>query len=192
MRNESETRELIIKATDDLLNEARDVKSITVREVAHRANVSVGLINYYFRKKSTLLNIAVSRRLSEMAIAMKENQAIREDMEAHHIRSLLKSLYTSGEKSGGLIRFLMTHEIFNGNMDVALYLVPMLKEEFNFQMDEIRLRIIILQILLPIQAASINPPAFYRFTGIELHNVQQRENIIDVLVDNLLNDRELK
>ena len=75
-------------------------------------------------------------------------------------------------------------------MDAALYLVPLLKEEFDSQMDEIELRIIALQSLLPIQVASINPSSFHHLTGIELHNVHQRENYINTLVDNLLNTRK--
>ena len=75
-------------------------------------------------------------------------------------------------------------------MDAALYLVPLLKEEFDSQIDEMELRIMALQILLPIQVASINPPVFHHLTGIELHNVHQRENYIYTLVDNLLNTRK--
>lgn len=190
MRKVSETRDLITNATQELLNEEKDLKSITVRAIAHRANVSVGLIHYYFQKRSNLLNFAITIRIAKMANMMRGNQVIDEEMPAHRIRSMLKSLYTFVLKHDGVGQLLLIHWIDSSDMDAVLYLIPWLKEDFDSQKDEVSLRIIALQILLPMQAVSINPRAFHHLTGIELHNVLQREDFIDILVDNLLNDRE--
>jgi len=186
MGNESEARERIIQATIDLLNEGKDVDYITVRIVAQRAKVGVGLINYHFHSRDNLLSIAIGSLMAKMAIEMREEQSVNVDSPVKRISEMLKTLYSFGEKHEKQIQFLLTHGIINGDMDAALYIVPMLKEVFGSQKDEIQLRIIAMQILLPIQVASINPSSFHRFTGIDLHNIKQRESYIDTLIDNLL------
>lgn len=189
MGNESETKERIIQATIELVNEMTEVESITVRMVAQRAKVGVGLINYHFHTRGNLLNIAIGNLMAKMAAGMREDLSVNGDSPTDRIRIMLKSLYSLGEKYEKLTQFLLTHGIVNGDMDAALYLVPMLKEVFDSQKDEIQLRIIAQQILLPIQIASISPPMFHHFTGIDLHSIQQREDYIDTLIDNLLNKR---
>lgn len=188
MGNESEARDRIIQATIELLKEVSEVENVTVRIIAQRANVGVGLINYHFHSRDNLLSIAIGSLMAKMAIDLREEQSVNEDSPTDRIRKMLKTLYSFGEKHEKLIQFLLTHGIVNGDMDAALYLVPMLKEIFGSQKDEIQLRIIALQILLPIQVASISPSAFHHFTGIDLHNIKQRDNFIDTLVNNLLNN----
>jgi AcrR family transcriptional regulator len=186
MGNESETRERIIQATIELLDVESNVDKITVRAVAQRANVGIGLINYHFHTRDNLLSIAIGSIMAKMATGMGEGEKATEEEPSERIRTMLKSLYSFAEKHEKLIQFLLTHGIINGDMDAALYLVPMLREVFGNRKDEMQLRIIALQILLPIQVASINPTAFYRFAGVDLHQVKQREIYIDTLVDNLI------
>lgn len=186
MGNEIEARERIIQATIDLLNEGTEVENLTVRTVAQRATVGVGLINYHFHSRDNLLSIAIGSLMAKMAIDLREEEPVNVGSPTKRIRKMLKTLYSFGEKHEKLIQFLLTHGIINGDMDAALYLVPMLKEVFGMQKDEIQLRILAMQILLPIQVASINPTAFHHFTGIDLHNIKHREDYIDTLIDNLL------
>lgn len=186
MGNENETRQRIISATIELLNELPDVEKITVRLVAQRAEVGVGLINYHFHTRDNLISLAIGSIMAEMATAMGSAGTNGDDSGVERIRSMLKSLYTYAEQHEKFIQFLLTHGIINGDLDSALYLVPGLKEVFPQEKDEIQLRIIALQILLPIQVASINPSAFRHFTGIDLHDVKQRDAYIDTLVDNVL------
>ncbi len=49
--NDKDARERIIEVTLNLLNEVDDIEEITVRKIAERANVGVGLINYHFKQR---------------------------------------------------------------------------------------------------------------------------------------------
>jgi AcrR family transcriptional regulator len=186
MGNESETRERIISATIQLLNELPDVEKITVRLVAQRAEVGVGLINYHFHTRDNLISLAIGSIMADMATGLGRSGINHDESGEERLRSMLKSLYTFAEQHEKFIQFLLTHGIAKGDLDAALYLIPMLKEIYPQKKDEIQLRIIALQILLPIQVASINPSAFRHFTGIDLHDVKQRDAYIDTLVDNML------
>lgn len=56
------SKEAIIQATIDLINEkGEQMNGITVREICKKANVGLGLINYHFGNKDTLIELCVER-----------------------------------------------------------------------------------------------------------------------------------
>ena len=60
LEDEKQARNRIIKAAIELLDEHSDPARITVRQIAERAGVGTGLINYHFQTKDNLLQEAVS------------------------------------------------------------------------------------------------------------------------------------
>ena len=64
---ELEARQKILNATCDLLREGVKTQSITVRRIAERAGVGIGLINYHFQSRDKLLNEAVNSLMGEQA-----------------------------------------------------------------------------------------------------------------------------
>ncbi len=71
-------------------------------------------------------------------------------------------------------------------MQTPLYLIPLLKDIFGTSKNDMQLRIIALQILNPIQATVLNCSAFLMYSGIDLHDKDQRGRFVDTLIDNLL------
>lgn len=60
-----EIKDRIINATIDLIKETNgSVDEITIREIAKRAEVGVGLINYHFTSKNNLVDICVQKIIS--------------------------------------------------------------------------------------------------------------------------------
>ncbi len=62
-------RERILDATIELLNRVRDPADLTVRAIAEKANVGVGLANYHFRDKGSLIRDAVRTFIGRTVIA---------------------------------------------------------------------------------------------------------------------------
>lgn len=60
--HEPSTRENILKATLELINE-EGIDSITIRKVAARANTNIALINYHFKSKENLLDQVIREYL---------------------------------------------------------------------------------------------------------------------------------
>lgn len=57
-----DTKELIMNQTIQLINELNgDVAEITIRKIAQRANIGVGLIHHYFKSKDQLIEVCVQR-----------------------------------------------------------------------------------------------------------------------------------
>lgn len=62
-----DNKEKIIEITTNLIKErGEQLNEITVREISHRANVGLGLINYHFGNKDKLIEICVERMVNEI------------------------------------------------------------------------------------------------------------------------------
>ncbi len=67
MQNNLDIKEKIISATIALINRSDGlVENITMREIAQKADVAVGLINYHFGSKKNLIEICVQRIISHI------------------------------------------------------------------------------------------------------------------------------
>lgn len=73
----------IIRATVELINENDgDVDNITVRQICRRANVGLGLVNYYFGNKERLLEICVEKIINGIVDAFREIREKTEELSA--------------------------------------------------------------------------------------------------------------
>lgn len=181
-----DSRKKIINVVMKMIEEVDDLEKITVRQVADKADVGIGLINYHFESKNKLLSIAIADYMAKMATGFVAQEYSNNLNPIDRIKIMLKSLYSFGEKHEKLIKFTITQNLINGEMQTPLFLVPILKEIFGEGRDEFHSRIIALQILLPIQVASINPKEFQLYSGINLNDEKQRNEFIDKLVNNVI------
>lgn len=188
-QQEKDTRQLIIDRVKDLISETDHIEEITVRQIAARAEVGIGLINYHFKSKDNLLSIAVGDVMSEMILRFKKEDSNAITQPIQKLKSLLKELYSFAGQSENLIRFILNREIIGGDLRTALHLISFLKDIYGEQEDEMKLRIIALQILLPIQVTGLNQDAFLMYSGIDLSDAQQRDKFIDALIDNLIKEK---
>lgn len=72
-----DSRERIVQAAMELIQEkGEQVESITVREICKRADVGLGLVNYYFGSKEKLMEVCVERLINGIVARFRE---IREE-----------------------------------------------------------------------------------------------------------------
>jgi len=169
-----------------LLNEADDIDKITVRHIAERAGVGTGLINYHFKSKDNLLSVAMGDIMARTISKFAKNSAYSHMEPDVKLRAMMKELCDIVGNDEKTARFLLLREITEGNMQAPLFLIPLLKEIFGEQKDDMQLRIIALQIIQPIQISGLNTAAFHMYSGIELLDIEQRNRFIDTLIDNLI------
>ena len=75
-------KEKLIDVTIDLIKEKNgNVDKITIRDIAKRAGVGVGLINYHFQNKENLLDICVGHIISGVISQSKPDMAGLSPME---------------------------------------------------------------------------------------------------------------
>lgn len=182
---EQVTQQLIIDTAKALLEETDDVEKITVRQIAERANVGIGLINYHFKSKDNLLSIAIGDTMAKMILDFSKSDSYADLSPIQKLKTMLKKLYALSDQKEKLMRFIVSSDIMNGNMQTPLHLIPLLKQIFGDDKDDMELRILALQILYPIQVTGLNRDAFYMYSGIDVSNEEQRNRFIDNLINNL-------
>lgn len=183
---EKSVRDKIIKAATDILKETKSIENVTVREIANRAKVGIGSINYHFKSKDFLLSEVIENIMTHKIhdFTNLENDS---NMSAdEELKALLKALCDSALGAKELVQFMLKQDIFYGSLQTPLYLVPLLRRIFGASKSEMELRVIALQLLQPLQIAGITPDAFLMYSGFDVYNRQQRNKFIDMLVDNLV------
>lgn len=78
----------------EILNEVSDIEKITVRQIAERAKVGIGTINYRFNSKDNLLSFAVGE-----VMANKINKFLKPQQNSHldpveNLKTMLKEKRT--------------------------------------------------------------------------------------------------
>ena len=182
---EQATKQLIVDAAKTLLEETEDIDKITVRQIAQRANVGIGLINYHFKSKDNLLSIAIGDRMAKIISDFSKSDSYAHLSPIQKLKSMLRELYALSDKKEKLMHFVLSNDIMKGNMQTPLHLIPLLKQIFGDKKDDMELRILALQILYPIQVTGLNKETFYMYSGIDVSNAEQRNRFIDSLINNL-------
>ena len=186
-KKDQEAKDRIVRVVTELLLKAPEaIDNITVRQIAEQSGVGVGSINYYFGSRDHLLSIAIGNILAEKANQFIEQKDTGESDPVERLKNMLKELCNISLANEKLIRFTLMQGIMNGDINTPLYLVPMLKEIFGVEKDEIELRIIALQLLQPLQMAGISPETFRMYCGIDLYDRDARGRLIDMLVSHLV------
>jgi Transcriptional regulator len=174
----NETKSRIFQAAMELMNELGDVEPITMRDIAKRAKVSLGLINYYFASKEELLMSAMSDRLIKMH---KELLAKCQESKGDATEKLITML-------SDLANYMFDYEIINrkmleyvltkGDMESVSFCLPLLREIYSGEIDEITLRIKAFRIITILQSVFMRCFDFMDFTGIDFSNKEQRTDFI--------------
>ena len=183
--HEIDAIERIKTATREILDECGDAESITVRQIAQRADVGVGLINYHFGSKSQLLGMVISERLEHLAQELLENQE-DELSPKERLSAMMKTLFTFGAEYKSFMQVLIQQGLQQGNYGAEMAIMPLLKEIYGGEAEEMRLRIMALQILHPIQVTCLAPEKFYLYSGINVEDAASRDKFVDSLIENLI------
>lgn len=186
MTSEQDARRSILDATKALVSERADLDAITVRQIAQRAGVGTGLVNYHFSSKDNLLGIVIGNAMTEVIRDAVEDGGDPARDPVTRLKSLLKDLCALLAEGEQLTRFILRREVLGGDLEAGVRLVPLLREIYPDAEDEARLRILALQILHPIQVTGINAAAFHLYSGFDLTRPEQRDRFVDALVDNLV------
>ena len=186
MYQSRDAKERMIKATMELLlSDGQDIARITVRQIAQRANVSVGSISYHFGSKDNLLSAATENAAADMVKNLLQRIECSDISPESRLKAMLKALFNLSVSKEKLAQFVLVQVMQRGRLHAPLYLIPVLKELFQDK-EELGLRILALQLLKPIETATAAPAAFLLYCGVDVYNEDARNQLIDTVVENLL------
>lgn len=185
-KEEKNAKERILGATVEILAETDEVDSITVRQIADRAEVGIGSINYHYRSKENLLNEAVVSLMGDQAAVWYEPQEEAGIDPVERLKMLLKDTADIAFRYPKLSRITITHALLHGSMEPAQLILPILRDIFGRSKDEKELRLIAFQLITTTQAIFLRASEFRLYSGVNIFDDFQRKETIDFLVDSII------
>ena len=182
---ELDPKKRILQAAMELLNE-QEPQGITIRKIAERAGVGIGLINYHFQSKDNLFNEAVGGSMGAAATRWLNANEDEYPDPVLRLRSLLKETSTIGARFPTLLKIAVAYELQHGNFSVPQLIVPILREIFGPAKKEKELRLLAFQLVTALQVAAIRADAFQAYIGFDILDEAQRDRAIDILVESIL------
>ena len=176
--------------TIQLIKEHGDTSKITIRDIASKSNVGVGLINYHFQTKEKLIDICILRIINQF---IEEIEELYQNLEMSPLEKLkyvlkVKANYiieNSGISKISMLLDLNSSEIGDNTDHAATVHFKVLKEAFSDRKTDSELFVLLHIIMSSIQVAFLRSEVFKLRTNIDFHDAIQRERFIDTLVDNL-------
>jgi AcrR family transcriptional regulator len=196
VKSKAEAKEKIIIATTELIKEYGDISKITIRDIAVKAEVGVGLINYHFQTKENLIDLCILRIISYF---IEELESLYKDTEMNPIGKLkhafkLKCAYVAANPEIARISMLLdlNSDSEGDNTDRAARVhFKGLREIFGYRKTDGELFVILHTLMASIQGAFLRNNVFKAHTGIDFFDDDQRESFIDSLIDELIGGGEL-
>lgn len=180
-----EAKERIMNTVVGLMMEQKDVSKITNRDIAKMAGVNSALINYYYQSKENLLNQAVGFCMSQMAGKLLEDETKKEEP-LKRLKNMLTSISVFAVEHRFLSEISISAELKNGNENTVGTILPLLKEIYGNEKNELELTLMALQIIIPLQVILLNPKEYKKCLGEDVTDINKSFHLLDIFIDNIV------
>lgn len=184
----------IIDATLRLIEEkGSDIDSITVRDICNAAGVSSALVNYHFQTKDNLIAQCVQKLIGNVIGCFKPVYRSLDGKEPEEkLRVMMKSTcsYLATHENISRISMLtdFTHSNTNDNTaQTAAAYFPLVRNACPADMSDAEVKKRTYLMLLALQGAFLRSALLKGEIGVDFFNQQQREALVDAVVDFYLN-----
>ena len=188
------SKELLIDITTSLINEHNgEVSKVTIREIASKSNVSVGLINYLFGNKDNLITICVQKIILNVVTTFKPNLIIDSslsnfDKAKHKLKSTAKQVFEFlfNNKSIARISILNDYKNYSDNSNSSMTIKGFIRLLGDLEVEDIEKERIAFYLTSTMQVAFIRSLSNSNYLGYDFTNKVSRDRFIDDLIDKLL------
>lgn len=177
-------KEKILQAAMEFVTSETNTENITSRQVANKAGVNHAMINYYFQSKDNLFSQAVEIKMGHVISQVLEQCGVSEDA-VMKLKRLLISTADYSFNHNKVFRIAAARDLKEGCKSSCALVMPMLKEIFNDK-DDIELKIIALQLILPSLNIVLYPEVYSDYLNTDFFDNQQRTNKINQIIDIVL------
>lgn len=186
------TREALIDLTIKLLHEGLDPEEITVRLIAQRAGVGVGLINYHFQTKDNLINIAVQKHIDSIISMTPDMSKAIAGSPKERLSGMLKATldYLAGFPAISRVSMLRDMKSPNSsdNTQHTLKVYQPLVRDVVGEKDSME---ITFMMIFAVQSAFLRAKVIKENGGFDFFEKKQRHDFADRLVDTLVSGRSI-
>lgn len=184
--SDSETKEKILRAVQEMLQEGLSAEDITVRLIASRAGIGIGTINYHYHSKDKLLSDAVSELMTTLASGLQQEDAGSDP--TVKLRQFLTTIAEMSLKYYEISRIHVTYDLEQGDFSICYYIIPLLKEIFKDTRNEKEIKLAAIELITSMQSIFLKKEAFFKFTGIDLQVPDQRAEAMNIVLKNIINE----
>ena len=188
------SKELLIEATINLINEYNgDVSKVTIREIATRSGVAVGLINYLFGNKDNLITICVQKIILNVVTTFTPNLNIDSSLDniskaKYKLSATAKQVFEFlfNNKSIARISILNDYKDYSDNSNSSMTIKGFTRLLGDLEVDELKKERIAFYLTSTMQVAFIRSLSNSNYLGYDFTNKESRDRFIDDLIDKLL------
>ena len=187
MKN-TDVKDKIMDATTKLIEECVSIENVTIRDIAAKAGVGVGLINYHFQTKENLINQCVQKIIGNVINrfgSLYQNLTLEP---LDKLRFLAKSTCTFLVKNQGISRASILSDLIAGNYSdntsqtIEAYL-PVVREICGETKSDRELYLSTHILITTLQSAFLRRDVFMQNTEVDFYDTKQREGFIDMVVE---------
>lgn len=181
-----DSKERILETMVNLLMEEKDVNKITTRQIAELANVNSALINYYYQSKENLVYKAVEFCMENIAKKIFAEDMQNEDPPVIRLKNMLRAFSNFAFNNYYLSEIAVSNEVKHGSIGTSTTILPLLSEIFKEKKTEVDLKLIAMQIIIPMQVMFLNANEYKVYLAKDLFDEQIRNKLLDQMIDNIL------
>jgi len=162
----SEIKALLIKSVIALLDDEFDIETLTIRQIAYEAHVSIGLINYHFGSRRNLIVAAVSSVTDDAAAEAFQALSNLNDSPKQQLRTFLKAMAMVVCKYQKYTGVLIRHEMTSDSFSTPETIVGLLKK-IKPDLSEKEIKFLAIQVVAPVQYIFLKERGLRNYFGEE-------------------------
>lgn len=166
MKEVSDIKRHILDTTVKILLQGVAPELITVRKIAHKGNISIGLINYHFGSKDHLILAAIEsviENVSEEGIVILMDNQIAPSL---RLRQFLIKMSEIVLHYNAYSKLLLKHELLSDSFATPSYILEILKE-IDPNLSENEVRMLAIQVVAPMQYIFMKENGFLNYQDLD-------------------------
>ena len=181
------TKEKLVDATFELMEEADDPLNVTSRQIAERAGVKPSMINYCFGSRENLIYQTFQKQYMGFLKDKDVEKLIASDIAP---KDLLKKLHFIVAKclvdNPKFTKAITGYVLFNRDLSQESFSFPYVKKHYAGKKTDKECRLIAYEMSSMMQLIVFRKDDIKRDFGIDLNNDEELQKYIDMRVDLLL------
>ncbi len=182
-----DTRRKLIDTTKRLLTDGTPLETLTARQISAEAGTNLAMINYSFKSKDELLKIAIDEIIAE-EFDQHSHLDTPNISAKEQLRELLLHVCHAMIKYRELTKLSIPYLMLNDEISLPLDILPFIKKHFGARKNETDCRVIAFQMVYTMQLIFYRADDFRKYSGIDIMNKQQLQDLIDAQLDLFLGD----
>lgn len=190
VKQDKEIKEKIISATMDLIKEHGDTSKITVRDIAARAGVGIGLINYHFQTKDNLVNLCtleLIRHSIEQLGAMNQNMVLEPlaQMKALGCGIAAFMAMNPGVSRISIVKDLVSADAADNSAQVVKMFFPIARNICSRDQTDQDVNLLLHMLISSIEAAFLRRDVIKDSFGLDFNQAEQRDRFVSFCIDRI-------